>query len=281
MYQLTAQDLDSFHQDTTPLIRAARNPNKAVLEILLSHFEKLDKWRQTRILNHYQENIIRGINPNTTIMLDGTTVSPTNAAVRANLPDHARLLLAAGADPNGIRRVDLADYSIRWIRGRHFQDDNNNYGICEKRTWVPENARDEKGITHPVAYAAGLTRVGGSGEVRNTKLVDMLRAAGAEESAWLQSVAAHETDAKVGTDEAEKERLFDIRHERGVPFSALSTTSPLHEAIGTGQVRMCWHLLSTCGYSPNYRPLAGPTVALPPLSYAIARCHINDPHDQK
>ncbi|KAL4949663.1 hypothetical protein BDW69DRAFT_188080 [Aspergillus filifer] len=44
---------------------------------------------------------------------------------------------------------------------------------------------------------------------------------------------------------------------------------------------MFWHLLSTCGYFPNYRPLAAPTVALPPLSYAIARCNINDPHVQR
>lgn len=39
-------------------------------------------------------------------------------------------------------------------------------------------------------------------------------------------------------------------------------------------------ILSTYGYSPNYFPYAAPTVALPPLSHAIARCNLNDPKVQ-
>ncbi|KAF9887937.1 hypothetical protein FE257_009459 [Aspergillus nanangensis] len=99
----------------------------------------------------------------------------------------------------------------------------------------------------------------------NTESVDILREAGADESAWL-----------TGNDEARRDdqQLFDIRSQNDVHISALSTSSPVHEAIAAGQVVMMWHLLSTCGYSPNYRPRAAPTVALPPLSFAIARCDI-------
>jgi ankyrin repeat protein len=99
----------------------------------------------------------------------------------------------------------------------------------------------------------------------NTESVDILREAGADESAWL-----------TGNDEARRDdqQLFDLRSQNDGPISALPTSSPVHEAIAAGQVVMMWHLLSTCGYSPNYRPRAAPTVALPPLSFAIARCDI-------
>lgn len=39
---------------------------------------------------------------------------------------------------------------------------------------------------------------------------------------------------------------------------------------------MLRHLFSTCGYSPNYRPYAALTVALPPLALGIARCNLSD-----
>ncbi|KAK1142387.1 hypothetical protein N8T08_007939 [Aspergillus melleus] len=40
---------------------------------------------------------------------------------------------------------------------------------------------------------------------------------------------------------------------------------------------MLQKLIDYYNYSPNYRPLVAPTVALPPLSFAIARCDLEKP----
>ncbi|KAF7586523.1 hypothetical protein BBP40_008768 [Aspergillus hancockii] len=37
-YQLTAEDLDIFHEDDSPTIRTARNPNPALLKALLARY---------------------------------------------------------------------------------------------------------------------------------------------------------------------------------------------------------------------------------------------------
>lgn len=206
-----------------------------------------------------------------------------------------------GADPNGIKRSSMADYSVEWTRGCHFHFQLNLPRQRKYRVSVLETARKE-GITHPVCPLTeaelderrhGLSRfwtepvVPGQGlrmprpltslevaaELGNTEMIDILRMAGAEESAWLKT-AASVTEQDVG-------RLFDIYDEDNVPFSALSTSSPVHEAMAAGRVMMLRHLLDTCGYSPNYCPRAAPTVALPPLSYAISRCDLSDPGVQR
>jgi ankyrin repeat protein len=99
----------------------------------------------------------------------------------------------------------------------------------------------------------------------NIEILDLLRAAGADESAWIQP-------STTSNDAADQ---FTIEGENA-PISFLATSSPVHEAIAAGQQSMLRHLLSTCRYSPNYRPRAAPTVALPPLSYAIAQCDLNN-----
>ncbi|KAL4897821.1 hypothetical protein BDV59DRAFT_198088 [Aspergillus ambiguus] len=98
-----------------------------------------------------------------------------------------------------------------------------------------------------------------------------------------RALTALEVAAKAGNPEIVRylAECGSGRNETDVPISTLSTSSPVHEAIAAGQVPMLRHLLSTCGYSPNYCPRAAPTVALPPLSYAIVRCDINNPGVQR
>lgn len=150
MYQLTTEDLDCTHQDDTPVIRAAANPKIAILEALLAYYERFQKLSHGRTLIKDQRSMLRIIDPNTTVNLEGRIQSPINAAIGANLPANLRLLLSAGANLNGIKRVDIADYSVRWIRGRHFQDDYSSYVACQPRVQVLEVARKKKGITHPI-----------------------------------------------------------------------------------------------------------------------------------
>lgn len=106
-----------------------------------------------------------------------------------------------------------------------------------------------------------LTALEIAGKVGNLEILNILRAAGADESAWVQQVSLDEKQFQVD--------------DANWSISFLSTSSPVHEAIAAGQQPMLRHLLSTCGYSPNYRPYAAPTVALPPLSYAIACCDLS------
>jgi len=52
---------------------------------------------------------------------------------------------AAGADPSGILQYDIADYSLRFIRGRYFQDDISYFSMYDPGVIVLVNARG-KGI---------------------------------------------------------------------------------------------------------------------------------------
>ncbi|GFF97577.1 putative ankyrin repeat protein RF_0381 [Aspergillus udagawae] len=317
MYQLTAEDLDDRDYIDTPVIRAAAKPNLARLEALLARYAASNREQN---LSRWKRLPIDRLSPNCTVNIDGRIQSPLNAAIGANLPDNVRLLLAAGADPNGIEACDMADFSVNFIRGRDFHFNRNERRLgpgFERRAHVLANARSERGIDHQVCpltetelgerrhgfprfwtepnvpernfSLTGKDRTPSTAKEKRPKpmsmrlmdrvltalevaartgsleILDLLRAAGADESAWIQPSTTSSND----TDQ------FKIEGET-TPLSALATSSPVHEAISAGQQSLLRHLLSTCRYSPNYRPRAAPTVALPPLSYAIACCDLDN-----
>jgi hypothetical protein len=294
IYNLTIEDLDDSCDDDTPIIRAAAKPNPAILEALLAHHAKASAKEN---LSYRERTQLERLGPSATVC--GTAcnifVSPIKSAIRAHLPHNLRLLLAAGASPDGIDRISISDYSVRWIRGRNFKDDVSSFVMCKPRAIVLANA-ERKGIVHQLCpltseelderchgfprfwtepnvpgqrlrMERALTALEVAAQVGDVESLDILRAAGADESAWVREVSLDEKQFQI--DEAEWS------------LSYLSTSSPVHEAIAAGQQSMLRHLLSTSGYSPNYRPYAAPTVALPPLSYAIARCNLSDPGVQK
>lgn len=298
MYQFTAEDLDDRRQDDTPVIRAAANPNTAILKVLLARYAESS---QNKGLSKIQQKMINKLSPNTTVNLHSRIQSPINAAIGADLPENVRLLLAAGADPNGIKAADMADYSVRFIRGRDFRDNGaSRGGKFDYHARVLATAQSKKGIYHqicPLTEAElderrhgfprfwtepniprpglwmdrALTALEVAAKAGNRGIFDLLRAAGAEESAWLQPPTNKNHNDDDNDNDVDQ---FEIQDEN-TPISFLATSSPVHEAIAAGQQSMLRHLLSTCRYSPNYRPHAAPTVALPPLSYAIARCDLN------
>ncbi|GFG23141.1 hypothetical protein IFM61606_03015 [Aspergillus udagawae] len=229
------------------------------------------------------------------------------------------LLLAAGADPNGIEARDIAGFSVNFIRGRDFRFNCNERRLgpgFKLRAHVLATARSEGGIDHQVCPLTeaelderrhgfprfwtepnvpernlpltrkdrtpsmterrprpmsmrltdrALTALEVAAKTGSLEILELLRAAGADESAWIQLSTTSSNDAD----------QFKIEGEN-TPISALATSSPVHEAIAAGQQSMLRHLLSICRYSPNHRPRAAPTVALPPLSYAIARCDLDN-----
>ncbi|KAL5363195.1 ankyrin repeat-containing domain protein [Aspergillus floccosus] len=295
-YQLTPDDLDTS-TDVPPAIRAARNPNPAVLQALLNYY--LSELPHVAHLAPRDRGGLEQCSPNADISgaIDCIYESPLTAAIRAGLPDNVRALLAAGADPTGIRLHYLSDYSVRFIRGRDAKTDMSSFALCPPRESILTVAA-AKGIQHqiqPLTTAELDERRSGfprfwtepnlpGQRFRSTKaltalevaaacgqeqMFDLLRDAGADESAWTQTPPSSNS---VFVEDNEPSR------QETTP-SALSTSSPVHEAIAAGHSAMLHKLLHQHHYSPNYRPLtAAPTLALPPLSYALACCDPDDPN---
>ncbi|KAJ6143416.1 hypothetical protein N7471_002869 [Penicillium samsonianum] len=282
-YQLKKKDLRGTFEDSATIV-AARNPNPAVLEALLKHYfthlESVPTGRVDRTLETWSPNA------NSMGAIYGTYESPLTAAIRADIPENVRALLAAGADPTGITLHDLSDYAVRFLRGRDAKTDMSSFALCPPRKQILAVA-EAKGIaqqTQPLTQAElderskGFPRFWTEPNVPGQRLrlskaltalevaaglgyenfFSLVRDAGADESAWLSTSEASQVD-------------FD-----NTKPSFISTSSPVHEAIKAGQPEMLHKLLHVYRYSPNYRPLATPTAALPPLSFALLRC---DPHN--
>jgi hypothetical protein len=291
-YELTPDDLDTA-TEIPPAIRAARNPNPVVLLALLDCYGY-----ELSHVAHLAPRDRGGLercspNANITGAIDCVYESPLTAAIRAGLPDNVRALLAAGADPAGIKLSYLSDYSVRFIRGRDAKIDTSSFAMCPPRESILAVAA-AKGILHqtqPLTTAELDERHSGfprfwtepnlpGQRFRSTKaltalevaaacgqeqMFDMIRDAGADESAWTEIQPSSES-------------VEDEPSSQEANSSSMSTSSPVHEAITAGNRAMLHKLLHQCHYSPNYRPLAAaPTLSLPPLSHAWACCDPDDP----
>ncbi|KAA8651354.1 uncharacterized protein ATNIH1004_000236 [Aspergillus tanneri] len=111
----------------------------------------------------------------------------------------------------------------------------------------------------------------------NQENFNLLRAAAADESSWVQPAT---TDKDKDDDDDDDVDRFEM-HNDNTPISVLSTSSPVHEAIAASLQHILRHLLSTCGYSHKYLPCVAAIVALPPLSYTIVRCDLNNADVQR
>ncbi|KAJ5795161.1 hypothetical protein N7457_001760 [Penicillium paradoxum] len=273
-YKLTRSDVLGDNEETAA-IRAASNPNPAVLRALLDYHRR--KLRE-----------LKGCSPNANVGGGGMSIyeSPLTAAIRANSSENVRLLLARGADPTGINIWTLSDYSSRFMRGRDAKVDISSYGPCQTRLYILSVAK-RKGITEqaqPLTQAElderrtsfprfwtepnipgqrlrmtkGITALEVAASLGFEDLFALVREAGADESAWISP------SGQADFDETKP--------------SSLSITSPVHEAIEHGQHAMLDKLLNKYHYSPNYRAMVAPTVAFPPLSFALGRCDPNDPN---
>lgn len=151
-YRLTRKDLAGTFEDSATIV-AARNPNPVVLEALLKHYfthlESVPAGCVDRSLEAWSPNA------NTMGPIYGTYESPLTAAIRENVPENVRALLAAGADPTGTTLHDLSDYAVRFIRGRDAKTDMSSFALCPPREQILAVA-EGKGIiqqTQPLAQA--------------------------------------------------------------------------------------------------------------------------------
>ncbi|CAI7672718.1 unnamed protein product [Penicillium discolor] len=240
-YRLTRKNLEGTFEDSATIV-AARNPNPVVLEALLKHYfthlESVPAGCVDRSLEAWSPNA------NTMGPIYGTYEYPLTAAIRANVPEDVRALLAVGADPTGTTLDDLSDYAQTQPLTQAELDERSK-GF--PRFWTEPNVPGQR-----LRLSKALTALEVAAGFGNE---DLFRA---DESAWLS------------TSEATRAEFDDAKP------SFISTSSPVHEAIQAGQPAMLHKLLHVYRYSPNYLPLATPTAALPPLSFALLRC---DPHN--
>ena len=145
MYQLTEDDLDDSPDQDTPIIRAAAKRDSALLEALLVRHAALSAEND---MTERERRRLQYLGPSG-VMPVPAYLSPIISATNARLPHNVRLLLAAGANPNGIDIINIRDYSVRYIRGRHFRDDTNSTAACKPRAFVLANAQ-QKGISHQI-----------------------------------------------------------------------------------------------------------------------------------
>ncbi|KAJ6056522.1 hypothetical protein N7444_005620 [Penicillium canescens] len=101
MCQLIHDDLDDSPDQETPIIRAAAKPDSARLEVPLARHaassaeEDVPQWKRRRL---------QYLGPSG-VMPVPSFLSPIVSATNAQLPHNVHLLLAAGAESNGLRGV--------------------------------------------------------------------------------------------------------------------------------------------------------------------------------
>ena len=267
--------------DVPPSVHAAENPNPQVLISVLNEGSRLIAALGANPKPSDLFCIEYDYSANTYVsgVVYGIYDSPLIGAIKASLPQNVAILLGAGADPNGLRLIELDEYSVRFIRGRHPKYDTYSHVECPSRAKVMAAVGDEIPQTAPLTaneIAArrkvfsrfwsepelptqrfrslpARTALETAASIGDVQLFDQVRAPGPDESWWIADPTPNQ--------------LPDTLTQ-----SALCTSSPCHEAIISGKTNMLRHLLAL-GYSPNILPLAAPTCCFPPHMMAIAFCN--------
>jgi hypothetical protein len=221
--------------------------------------------------------------------------TPLMEAIRAQLPENIKILLEAGADPNGIPTEAMSRYATFFLRFRpsipRFVDDGGDVASrevllecmdlpqmsgltleeVEDRFWdgmAPFWCEEDfiKADFYPHGEAApSLVEAARCGSI---EIFDHIWAAGADASFWM----APQFKLPSQDDHNFIQEQDDIRPQFVVPEpptpSSLSISTPVHAALQNRDVEMLKHLL-TAGFDPNTMPLANPTRCFTPLMGTI------------
>ncbi|TVY34579.1 hypothetical protein LSUB1_G006651 [Lachnellula subtilissima] len=254
-----------------PSMRAASNPDPNILKTLLSHGYFLseqqrcdEETRDPKILDFSSEFSHGAIRSKGRSIVGITT--PLMEAINAHLPANVKILLEAGANPNGVPHCIMEDYAALFLRFRPsikglFDGSPDvarrsvfleNMNVPQISNLTCEEVEDregcsmapfwcEEGFTQACFWTHGetmpsLVLAAKSGE---TEIVDMLLHAGADATFW-------------------KRPQFYVPEPASE--SSLSVSSPLHAAIEAE------------GFEPNTMPLANPTRCVTPLMATIVHC---------
>lgn len=274
----------------SPSMRAASNPDSRILKAILSKgfqlYQEISCSRRSLIranyygkfdnhpslLNHPSEYSCDAIRSKGRSLIG--VISPLMEAIRAKIPANVKILLDAGANPNGLPYAITDDYAALFLRfrpsiqslkyGKSDQATRSTYlelmDLPQLSSLTREEVEDrfyegmapfwcEEGFTDACFWPHGdtlhsLVEAAKSGSV---EIFDMLLEAGADASFWKKPqfyVPAPATE------------------------SALSISTPLHQACSNGNTRMLWHLLEL-GFDPNTMALSNPTRCVTPLMATI------------
>lgn len=277
----------------SPSMRAASNPDQRILKAVLSEgfelyhhlscsrrslvranyygkFENID--HSPEILNYRSEYSCHALRSRGR-SLTGVT-SPIMEAIRAKLPNNVKILLDAGANPNGLPYFIFNDYAALFLRFRPSiqplklgesdpasrstylelmdlpqissltrEEVEDRYWEGMAPFWCEENFTDACFWPHGNTLHA-LVEAAKSGSI---EIFDMLLEAGADTTFW-------------------KKPQFYVPSPASE--SALSISSPLHAAIANSNLPILWHLLEL-GFDPNTMALSNPTRCVTPLMATV------------
>lgn len=266
----------------SPSMNAASNPDFNILKAVLSHGCELsqrlrseEKSPDPMILDFSSEFSCDAVRFHGRSVIGITT--PLMEAIRAQLPANVKILLDAGANPNGVPWDIMDDYAALFLRFRPsikplFNGSRDlasryvfllNMNLPQLSSLTTEEVEDrfhdgmapfwcEENFTQSCSWANGetmpsLVQAAKSGSI---EIFEMLLNAGADARFWL-SPQFYVPDSPSD--------------------SALSVSSPLHAAIEVGNSEMVKYLLEM-GFDVNTMPLSNPTRCVTPLMSTIVHC---------
>ncbi|KAF4625487.1 hypothetical protein G7Y89_g12679 [Cudoniella acicularis] len=274
----------------SPTMRAARDPDSRILKAVLRNGLELLKqlWLSSPI------NRDRGWEELHTVMLkcrsefganalrsQGRSVigitTPLMEAIRAQLFDNVKILLEAGANPNGVPWHMIDKYAALFLRFRpsikplfYGGDDVARRTTLLKCMDLPQissltsqEVEDrEWDAMAPFWCEEGFTEA--DFWVNGDTMPSLVQAAKGNSIDIFQALLDAGADCS-----------FWTRPQFYVPEpaseSSLSISSPLHAAISSSNPRMLQHILDL-GFDPNTMPLANPTRCVTPLMSTIVHC---------
>lgn len=277
----------------SPSMRAASNSDQRILKAVLSegfelyyeiscsrrsliranYYGKYENYDYSpKILNYRSEYSCHALRSKGR-SLAGVT-SPIMEAIRAKLPNNVKILLDAGANPNGLPFFIFDDYAALFLRfrpsiqplklGKRDRATRSEYlelmdlpqisSLTREEVedrfwegmapfWCEENFTDACFWPHGDTLHA-LVEAAKSGSI---EIFNMLLVSGADATSW-------------------KKPQFYVPSPASE--SALSISSPLHAAIANSKLPMLWHLLEL-GFDPNTMALSNPTRCVTPLMATI------------
>ncbi|KAJ7283264.1 hypothetical protein C8J57DRAFT_731265 [Mycena rebaudengoi] len=245
-YTLTAEDVEpGLDYRDLPAIRAAGNPNPAVLKAVLQsgwrkspYYSPNESQSSKSLADQYGPNAFMEIVP------QGGDDSPLLRAIRCRLPENVETLLEAGADPNGLPIDMLKD------------------SVAASTASLPYQRPDPVGHIHPFWSSAmshfqvnklktqAVVAVEAAAGEGLDDVIDRLVAHGADVSSWKADTPPTSPDAP--------------------PPSSLSVSSPLHAAITGRHTTTLAHLLSPpLSLNLNFIPPGPPVRQLTPAMHAL------------
>lgn len=259
MYHLTESDLREFSgpEGRPAIIRASKSPHARILEALLK-------------LNDPEKSASRFLEAETA----GYYTSALHEAIKAKRSANVSLLLAHGADPNGLPLDCFSRCSVglHRLRNLRWSSASSNFPvspskeealakILQKPQTVPLTAEEVEARRSMRARCWTEASIPASGP--GVEAMTALEAA-----AVIGDIESIDKLLEAGADTAARTLPYD-----SIPFDAsvsyFSTSTPLQRAIEHNQLATIEDLLNL-GFSPNIYPLASITCTLTPAMTAIA-----------